>query len=626
MKRVNRFLMAVLCMTFLFTSCKKFLDTEISQTSFNSPEDIFSTVSGTKGALMGTYQNLVGDNGYGIRMSLYYTVDNDEMMGPASTPYPDNTRRDIAHYSLTAANNDIQVPYGQLFQGVEQANQCIYYIQGSAIFKAGNIDQRRMLAEAYTLRAQFYFDLVKIWGDVPFFTLPHIPACVQTNTPTRTDRDTIYDHLLNDLKMIQDSGWIGWQSQYSKDERITLDFVKGLRARIALFKAGYSLRSGGSIKAGDPSCYAIARQECLELINHYGGVNSQGILSSSYEDVFRANANHVLKPEILFAAGAPTPDQTGTLTGQVSTKLGYYNGPKLYKDGTSTAYGNGSILVLPTYFYKFDSTDKRRDVTICYYTPLLSGGQTIGGYYAGATSNATLSKVLTDGKYRRDWINPAPYITAQYFGLDWIMMRYSDILLMFAEADNEFNGAPSADALSAFNQVRVRANVSPVSTSDYTTFKTLIENERSLEFGGEGIRKFDLIRWNKIVPKFAEAKRALDTLSGGYIYSNGAVRQIPTSMYWTNITSSGSLGKVVFLNQFYAKQGTQPAGAYKSSWATSSISSTGSTFSYLGKDFISGKSELFPIPLQEISMNSNLQFVGNDTKTVVYPNGQNPGY
>src|SRR2546423_20149 len=123
------------------------------------------------------------------------------------------------------------------------------------------------------------------------------------------------------------------------------------------------------------------------------------------------------------------------LTGTEDTKLGYYNGPTVTVG--STANGNKSINILPTYFYLFDSLDTRRDVTCCAYN------------LTWIADNAPLQKVgqaitaINDGKYRRDWVTPSipsgSYGT-QYLSLKWQILRYSDVLLMFAEAENEISG------------------------------------------------------------------------------------------------------------------------------------------------------------------------------------------
>lgn len=166
-----------------------------------------------------------------------------------------------------------------------------------------------------------------------------------------------------------------------------------------------------------------------------------------------------------------------------------------------TASGGGGLLVLPNYFYAFDSTDTRRDVTTTLY--------------AVAATNVKSPRRLgeiTDGKFRKDWRVPLLPGTALNPGYNWPLIRFADVLLMFAEAENELSG-PTAAAVAAFEEVRKRARYkgseSKIGTTptDKVGFFNAIVNERYLEFGSEGIRKFDLIRWNLLAQKIAEARQ-----------------------------------------------------------------------------------------------------------------------
>ncbi len=148
----------------------------------------------------------MGDQGYGIRVSLYYTVDNDEMQGPTGTA--DNDRRDINRYNASATNTQLEKPFNQLFQGIEYANICIDNIPKMAMYTSGTDQQKkqlqRMYGEALTLRAQFYFEAIRNWGDLPAHFKPAYSLAAGNPFPKRTDRDSLYDQLLTDLKTAED--------------------------------------------------------------------------------------------------------------------------------------------------------------------------------------------------------------------------------------------------------------------------------------------------------------------------------------------------------------------------------------------------------------------------------------
>ncbi len=587
-----------------FNSCNKFLDQK--PITDVSTEVVFSDVPSALKALAGVYSRMVGDAGYGIRVSLYYPLDTDEMQGP--TGAGDNDRRDIARYAATPGNAQITNPFNQMFAGIEYANICIANIPKMAMYTNGTDQEKkklqRMYGEALTLRAQFYTEAIRNWGDLPANFAPASTLATSNPFPSRTNRDTIYDRLLEDLKLA--ATLVPWRNELSAigdaaDERITKGTVKGLRARIALYRGGFSLRQDGVVKRSTDyvKYYQIARDEAAEVM-----ASNQHSLNPSYKALWKdqVNARAVADPngELMFQASGIGGVGAG------DTKLAYYNGP------TVNGLGNKSVNVLPTYFYAFDSTDLRRDVTCAAYNVAADGSAKIGQAITA----------ICDGKYRRDWIsNPtvSPTNAIQYFSLKWQILRYADVMLMFAEAENELNG-PTAAAYNAVNQVRRRGFGQSITTANATVdlpaglskaaFFTAIVKERSLELGGEGVRKYDLIRWNLLATKINETKAALlamSTLSAPY-------NTLPTSMYYrTGSTSDdnrfGSTG--LWANSFYKAAPTAtPSGTTKVVWLSAAINTT--ALSRFATGFVTGKSELLPIPQPARDANRNLT--------------QNPGY
>ncbi len=601
----NRIGIAALAGLLLLTaSCKKYLDqqpiTEVST------EAVFSDVPSAYKAVISAYSRLVGDPGFGSRLSLYYMVDNDEMQGP--TGAVENGRRDIARYSATSGNTELTNPFNQLFQGIEYANICIDNIPKMALYSSGSDQQKkqlqRMYGEVLTLRAQFYLEAIRNWGDLPANFASAATLALNNPFPARTDRDTLYNHLIADLKIAEDL--VPWRSDVTSigdavDERLTKGAVKGLRARIALFRGGYALRSDGTIKrnADYATYYQIARDECNDIIS-----SGQHALNPSYKSLWKdqVNGHAVTDPqgELMFQASA-----IGGVAAE-DTKLAYYDGP------TVNGLGNKSINILPTYFYLFDSTDLRRDVTCAIYNVAADGVTKIGQAITA----------ICDGKYRRDWItNPSysPTNAIQYFGLKWQILRYSDVLLMFAEADNELNNGPTAAAYTAINQVRRRGYGKAIGTPDATVdlaaglskaaFFNAVVKERSLELGGEGVRKFDLIRWNMLASAIATTKANLLLMST----SSAPYNIYPTSMYYktTSTSDDNTISGGLWANSFYkVAPSATPTGYTKVVWMSAAINTT--ALARYATGFVTGKSELLPIPQPARDANVNMT--------------QNPGY
>src|SRR5215203_25221 len=145
-------LFSAFCLVLMLGSCKKYLDqqpiTEVGS------QAVFKDVNTTLQALAGVYSRLTGDNGYGLRLSIYYPVDEDILMGPSGTQ---DDRRAMAHYSLTSLNSELPGPFNQLFEGISLANICIDEIPKMEMYSNGTDQQkaqlRRMQGEALTLRA-----------------------------------------------------------------------------------------------------------------------------------------------------------------------------------------------------------------------------------------------------------------------------------------------------------------------------------------------------------------------------------------------------------------------------------------------------------------------------------------
>jgi hypothetical protein len=489
---------------------------------------------------------------------MYFPYDSDEAIVSGNI---DVGRRDIGRYRMSLTNGDISNPFRQLYRGVEKANLFIEQVQQMRQYNSGTAAEqkelRRMLGEALAIRAQYYFELIRNWGDVP---APMIPAYKQTNLfIEQSDRDSTYDKILTDLATAKTM--LPWRTEVARNERITKGAAMALRARIALFRGGFSLRSNGQMERRPDylKYYEIARDECAELMAKRG----EHTLNPSFENVWRNVTSFVYDPqgEILFEIGA------GGGNGNSDSRMGNYDGPNL-SNASRFGAGGGGIVVLPNYFYAFDSADSRRDVTITHYA-------------VATASNIKNQRRLTElntGKYRRDWRTPLLPGTVLNVGYNWVVIRFSDVLLMYAEALNEINNGPTSEARAAFEEVRRRAfrgNASMIGTTptDKAGFFNAIINERYLEFGHEGIRKYDLIRWNLLATKLAEARTRIQQIRDRvapynfvpqYIYYKNAGEEIvhytaadsvngkpfwrptqvpPTSTLWTTVRGgTGSAG------------------------------------------------------------------------------------
>ncbi len=591
--------------------CKKY--TEVEPVSQYSIPQAFSDVANATTAIVGVYDELQGDNGYGIRISMYYPYDSDEGIVSGNI---DNGRRGVGRYQLLLTNSEISNPFRQLYRGVEKANLCIeqiplmpQYTSGSATDQAA---LKRLHGEALTLRAQYLFQLMLNWGDVP---APMVPAYKQTALfIPKSNRDSVYDLLIADLAVAADL--LPWRTEAGpRNERITKAVAKALRAKMALHRGGYSLRSNGQMERRSDylNYYNIAKTECEELMAR----RDQHTLNPNYEDVWRKVTSFTYDPqgEIIFEVGA------GGGNGNSDSRMGNYDGPRL-SNASRYGAGGGGIVMLPNFFYAFDSVDTRRDVTITHYQVTNS---------TNIKSQLRFGEMNT-GKYRRDWRVPLLPGTVLNVGYNWAMIRFSDVLLMYAEAVNELNNGPTAAAIAAYEEVRKRAfrgntGLIGVTPTDKAGFFNAIVNERYLEFGHEGIRKYDLIRWNLLAAKLAETRTKIQQIRDRvapynnvpqYIYYKNIGEEI---VYYTAADSSGSR------RPFWRPTQVPPTGTtgttqvpaakwVRIDWAqhlTANVIDGRPLWQGLAYYFVPGKSELFPFDVATIaSYQGQLQ--------------QNPGY
>jgi len=586
------------------SSCKKYFDAKNNSTI--SQEAVFESLAYTESAVTGVYAMLIGDNGYGNRISCLYPQTADDFKTSGS--YSPLDRRGIGMYGAAAGNTELLNPFLQLYRGIERANICIKYIPASSLYKGSESQKnamQRFYGEALTLRAQFYYELVRNWGDLPFHKVPSADLA-DTYLP-KTDRDSIYDQLIADLAVA--SELVPWRSQSTGGFRVTKAFTKGLRARIALARGGYSLRRAesqyGQVMARPADYqkfYQIARDECYEIMQHRGEHN----LNPVYENLFRSihGGRQDATNEIIMEVGA--------FGGNAATdsKLGYYNGLR-HNAASKYGQGGGGNVGVATYFYEFDSVgDCRRDVTL-------------NCFEVDANSQASLNLLdnMTDGKYRRSWTSIGG--TSQNLAINWILMRFSDVLLMFAEAENELKGAPTAEAIAAYEEVRARAFVNyegRMGTTPNTKqgFFDAIVHERLLEFGGEGIRKFDLIRWNLMQSTFEQTRTKMRQL----MTREGRYANVPTVVYFKASNYDPALSSTTIVNSldfpnglkaaqvFFEPQAlsTTPSGYTSRAWANSvaegDITGTSSGFATY---FIPNSRELFPLHTDVLSTNYRLK-------------------
>jgi hypothetical protein len=523
----------------VFAGCDKYLETE--SPSSNSVDATFASPTDTYNALMGVYALMCEDAMYSSRISLFWMTNTDiEITSFSSGDYRNTDRRGLSNYASrpTVDMPDITNPWNTLYRAIERLNLCIENIPVSPAATGEYRDQMMgMYAEALTLRALFYMELCRQYGDVPFRTEPASPA---TFYVPRTDRDAIYERLLADLE--EAAGYLPWANEDGYTiERCTKGFALGLTARIAMCRAGYALRSDGVTRQGSEpeKYYRIAKAACERLINE-----GPHRLTPNFHQYFITQCQNRIDPnleslfEVAFGIGK-------------SGEVAYSNGTRFDAGGTKyTAMSTqGYVNTTPVFLYSFDPVDQRRDVTVEIYSyRSVTAADAAGpaGYRQAISSNPNAFRI---GKWSVKYLTGealagSQAAAAKYTnGINWPIMRLADAYLLLAEAEYYLNGVTGL-AQEALKIVRRRAFKDEdhaekvdryVGSLSGTAFFDALTEERAWELAGEGVRKYDLVRWN-LLPAKLEAFRTenIELVTNGVLplrYRRTG-QSIPSTLYY----------------------------------------------------------------------------------------------
>ena len=533
-KYINYTLLSAFIAGMTLTSC----DIDAPTQSSLDESTTFSTYSLAEAEIMSVNVSFGETNSYRGRFLPYYGLNSDVEVGSGTYPSKTNATNEkqaLWNYDTPANNPQMNTDnnaYAKFYEGIERANLAIVGIR-----KYGNIektpDMAQLLGEALTLRAVIYTDLTKAWGDVPARFTPNNNDNIYL---PRTNRDSIYKVLLNDLKEAESYCYWPNQSSITKTtERVSKSFVKALRARIALYAGGYGLRGDGFRLSKDPELapekmYEIARQECEDIIN--AKKNELGSFKENFTKLCQDNvtAGGESLWEIPFSSGR----------GRVLYTLGVKHNTKDQYTGQAQGGVNGPT---PTLYYDYDTEDVRRDITCVPY----EWSKELDSKGNAAVQLRAINKWCF-GKLRYEWMSRIVTSTNDD-GVNWQYMRLADVYLMAAEAENALGNTAKAWTYMepiltrALPAAKVAALKTKYTASKEAFFEGIVE-QRALEFAGESLRKADLIRWGIIDSKMAEEVGKLNALAN----RTGRYAGLPDKVY-INATTDAKNIKIYGLNK-----------------------------------------------------------------------------
>lgn len=466
---------------FLGTGCNKFLE-ETEDPSNLGPDGYYTIPEHATAAIASAYaQTRFVGNGAGIFANNFQMLE--AVTGTSKTETGQNSDlNNLLGLAFTGDNAFVQNWWNGLYNLVAQTNLVIAKVPTIPLMD--ETERSRIMGEAYFLRAYAYFYLVRLWGDIPLITEPQSTSSPDF-FPSRTGVEAVYAQIVSDLETAEASGL----PVSDASGRASMGAVKSLLAKVYLTMAGQPLNKGNSH-------FQLAADKAAEVIN--SGAFS---LFPNYNDLHsvtqKNKTEHIFMVQYLVGV-ADNPMQAILLPN--------------FKDISQFGTEVGSTVPVTAFYGSFEAGDKRTvDREGYFYTHYYDKG------------NGPLRDLA------------APYIFKHFdvvghgtsgvpgtgnSSLNWPQIRYAEVLLIYAEAQNEAAGAPNDEAIAALKAIRDRAGLTTAASYSYADFQAAVWRERWYELCYENITWFDMVRLRKV---FNTGTKGFDDFVGHHFPDNDAV-------------------------------------------------------------------------------------------------------
>jgi hypothetical protein len=349
-----------------------------------------------------------------------------------------------------------------MYEGISRCNLALVKI--NEIETLSETNKINYLAEVRTMRALYYFYLVRMFGDVP--KIMENPSSLDEVQASKSPAKEIYDEIIIPDLLEAEKSSLPWRDQGGQ---ISMGAIKSILADVYLTYAGYPIQGGDQF-------YVESAKRSKEVIDQ-----GEYSLFPEYRDMVNP-ANRNQREFILQVQHAKTIRENGL----TPVTLPAFRGIAAYTDEY------GGLVPRMEFVESYQAGDKRVEEKQFYYT-----------YYKGHPND------YPEGDPRRDSLNLGGYYIYKYFDkqaidddsrseINYTVYRYADVLLMYAEASNRAEGGPNILALNSLNAIRDRADLPPVTTTSPDEFEKAVWAERYFELAFEGKMWFDMIRTRKV--------------------------------------------------------------------------------------------------------------------------------
>jgi hypothetical protein len=451
MKNIYK-LLFVTILSFSVISCDDYVDYDPSETYTIVADDYFTSSSDYESALVGVYD---------VTQWILYNVMIGEIASDNSLAGGESATDAIGLQKIDdmlhdPENDQLTSIWQFMYEGVNRAN---YLFENKDKLDFTRKDE--LYGEVHFLRAFFYFELVKIFGDVPLFTNSRLTA-IDSGTLQRSSASDVYAQIESDLN----AAIAALPAEKSVNGRATSFTAHALLGKVYLYQDKFDQAAA----ILDPLIGAYGLPERPASVFLKSGENGA---ESVYEIQHTKDSN--------WYAWDYVPQGTEGNFAVIHHGIRGYVGD-VYQSGWSFNVPTQDLVDA------FPAGDKRKDVSVL---DIVKWADDTGAEYGEGYEHT--------GYFNHKYIPRQGESSAQQelnFGTNYRAIRYADVLLMAAEANNRKSSPDTQAAQDYLNEVRKRAfgNESNASTSTGATLTQEIWDERRLELAGEGHRFFDLVR------------------------------------------------------------------------------------------------------------------------------------
>jgi len=457
-----------------FTSCKDIL--EVQPLDRLSTQTFWKTESDALRGLVGVYRT---GSGLHIQSTFNFLSENALYRLDLTTDNGYEKDKQVSDFNNGQMNSSYPIVQDLWASSYEQIAKCNNFLENIGAVDMDENKKTEMTAEVKTIRAYFYFNMSFYWGDVPLVT--NVLTAQEANTIKRTPKQEVVEFVLSELS---------WAAENLPKDRAASEYGR--------ITKGAALAILGRLQMAE-KMWSEALQTYKEIID----LNVYEI-DPDYKALFEDEGDG--SKEMVWCIKYMENDYPHYIQQAVLPFMyGGWHQVNCYNNLVEEYECKDGLTIDESPSYDSDKPYDNRDPRL-YYTVFIPGYTVFRGreYVAHPDSNAS---VYPDQLTRRDWSGYAlkKFADEDYqgairnYGGDFPVVRYAEVLLSYLECNMEAGQAIDQGLLDlTINQVRGRASVNmpKITETDPTKLRSILRRERRVELAYEGLRLYDLFRWN----------------------------------------------------------------------------------------------------------------------------------